>query len=309
MNQLALSNDLNIITAEINSFKQIANQSIFEIGKRLKHVKENDLVHGQWIEWLDSVEIDRKTAHKIIQAYDQFANVATSGHISSSKVLEMLSLPESVDREEFVQQAHIVPSTGEKKTVQEMTVRETREVVKLQKEKESAEQRAAEAEAARQLAIKQHSEQQDKLLAQIDELKHKQGRSPEDEARLQQLGKENAELSLAFEKLQNEFHQRNAAIEQQTYNLRKLKEALNKTRAYIEVDLGTALAHLVSIPNNREAIEEVNRFWVRLFETLERNRSEFQKILGDELEVLEGGTQETRRTRPAIIIDHDSGEG
>ncbi|WP_251215197.1 DUF3102 domain-containing protein [Bacillus safensis] len=131
-----LSNDLSNITAEINSYKQVAGQAIFEIGRRLKHVKENDLVHGEWIKWLENMDMDRHDASKFIKAYEEFSNVGTYPHLSQSKIFQLIFLPSNINKKEFINSSHQIPSTGETKTVDEMTVRELREVKKALKEAE-----------------------------------------------------------------------------------------------------------------------------------------------------------------------------
>ncbi|WP_242145631.1 DUF3102 domain-containing protein [Bacillus cereus group sp. BfR-BA-01430] len=105
---------------------QIAGQSIFEIGQRLKHVKENDLTHGEFGKWLkDHVNFTERQARRFMQVVDEFKTDDVV-RIGSSKIFEVLQLPQEVDRQQFIEQPHIIPSTGEQKTVDEMTVREVK---------------------------------------------------------------------------------------------------------------------------------------------------------------------------------------
>lgn len=285
MIQLPLSTDLSVITAEINSFKQVAGHSLFEIGRRLKHVKENDLIHGQWGSWLQSnVGFTERQARRFIQASDEFKTDDVV-RIGSSKIFEMLSLPESVDRSEFIEQEHEIPSSGESKKPEDMTVKELREVKQALKD---AELRARNAETARQLAINQHSEQQDKLLAQIDELKKKKAPTASDKEELRRLTEENGALTQAIRTMQDEHLEKYSALENKQHDLRKMKEALSKTRAYVEVDLANALMHFGSISNQKEAIETAEHFWNELDETISKMRVKWLKAMNNQIEEVGG---------------------
>ncbi|MEC5272407.1 DUF3102 domain-containing protein [Caldifermentibacillus hisashii] len=125
--------------AEINAYQRIAGEAIFEIGRRLKHVKENDLAHGQWSKWCkESIGMDRAQADKFIRIVDEFGDECTYTQMGLRALYEIATMPP-----EQRNKPHTIPSTGEVKTVDEMTVRELREVKKAlkeaQQEKELAE--------------------------------------------------------------------------------------------------------------------------------------------------------------------------
>ncbi|WP_353055064.1 DUF3102 domain-containing protein, partial [Bacillus thuringiensis] len=98
--------------------------------------KEHDLVHGEFGKWLTNIDFNHSTANKFMKAYDQFANSESIPNLGTAKLFQIISLPQEIDRQQFIQEPHNIPSTGEQKTVDEMTVRELREVKKALKEKE-----------------------------------------------------------------------------------------------------------------------------------------------------------------------------
>ena len=128
MNELLLSQDIGVITAEINSYKNVAGQAIFEIGRRLKHVKENDLVHGEWEKWCkNTVDMTPQYANKYIKIYDEFksSNRIPSFDLGVKALYEIATLPE-----EERGKVHEIPSSGKSKTVDKMTTKELKEIKK-----------------------------------------------------------------------------------------------------------------------------------------------------------------------------------
>lgn len=128
MNEITLSNNLSQIELEINHHKQIAGQSIWEIGRRLNHVKENDLAHGQFGEWLDNVKISHSQARKFMTIAKQLSNRSTLNDLGASALYLIATLPEE-EKQEQIEKIE----QGESPTV-----RELQEVKKKLKLKEQA---------------------------------------------------------------------------------------------------------------------------------------------------------------------------
>lgn len=101
MQEITLSDNLAQIELEIAHHKQIAGQSIWEIGRRLKHVKENDLTHGQFREWHESIGIDKDFAYKSMKIVEELPNVETLRHLGTTALHLIATLPEEEKQEQI----------------------------------------------------------------------------------------------------------------------------------------------------------------------------------------------------------------
>lgn len=101
MNEIALSNNLSQIELEINHHKQIAGQSIWEIGRRLNHVKENDLAHGQFMEWLKKIEFSQTVANQFMKVAKELPNSVTSQNLGINALYLIATLPEEEKQEQI----------------------------------------------------------------------------------------------------------------------------------------------------------------------------------------------------------------
>lgn len=115
MNEITLSNNLAQIELEINYHKQIAGQSIWEIGRRLKHVKENNLTHGQFTTWVESQGIEIREAQRMMKVASELPNTTTWSHLGSRALYLIATLPEE-ERKEQIQRIE----EGENPTVREL---------------------------------------------------------------------------------------------------------------------------------------------------------------------------------------------
>lgn len=124
MNEIALSNNLSQIELEINHHKQLAGQSIWEIGRRLQHVKENDLAHGQFMEWYQGIGLDKDFVSKSMKIANELPNFETLRNLGTTALHLIATLPEEEKQEQLEK-----IEQGESPTVREL--QEVRRRLKL----------------------------------------------------------------------------------------------------------------------------------------------------------------------------------
>lgn len=127
-NQIALSDDITQITAEIKSYQQVGGQAIVEIGRRLNWVKDHNLQHGEFGDWLESVGFNWSTANKFMKIGKEFRDSESIPNRGWAALYEIATLPESQrDRPQLT-------DGGEMKTPDEMSVSEIKQLKKQLKE-------------------------------------------------------------------------------------------------------------------------------------------------------------------------------
>ena len=134
MNEITLSDNLQQIELELRQENEQIGKSIWKIGCMLKHVKEKDLAHGQFMDWYQGLGYNKNFVSKAIVIANELSNFPTLGNIGTEALYLISTLPE----EEKQAQIERVEQGDNP------TVRELQEVKRKLKESEERNKQLAE---------------------------------------------------------------------------------------------------------------------------------------------------------------------
>ncbi|PCF64540.1 DUF3102 domain-containing protein [Staphylococcus intermedius] len=258
MNELQLSNDLTTIETEIKTYQNLAGQSIFEIGRRLKHVKENDLAHGEFGKWLEKVDVNHRVAQKMIKiASNPELNTTMSSHLGMEALYEIATLPEPERTKEHV------TSNGETKTPDEMTVRELRELKKQLKQRDEQnaqlQSQVEQAQRSEEIALKQLEEAENRepeVVERYSEPKDYQEAINKSE----ELERKNRDLEqqIKFYKNHSKRREEDKVLEEKDkHQVTDARIEINRDNASLEPEVRKAIRHESSADAFISAAEEI----------------------------------------------------
>lgn len=156
MNELALSDNLAQIELEINHHKNIAGQSIWEIGRRLKHVKENDLTHGNFMNWYQSIGLDKDFVSKSMTISSELPNFETFRNLGTSALYLIATLPDEQKQEQIERiESGDNPTVRELQEIKRENNRLKSENARLEQQKENLAEQALSAKIVEKEVIKE----------------------------------------------------------------------------------------------------------------------------------------------------------
>lgn len=236
MNEIQLSNNLRQIELEINHHKNIAGQSIWEIGRRLNHVKENDLAHGEFISWVESIGFDRYEATRFMKVANELPNVGTLAHLGLTALNLIATLPKEERAKEHVTEK------GETKKPDEMTVRELQELKRQLKAKDN--------QIEMQAKMIEDLNEQEPQVIEVEKI-------PSD---YESLKSKNERLQSEMRSVKNSLELQKTKynlLEQSTAEAKLLKENIDSLRKQEDSLTGTVKA----IAEFNEMIKEINHLF------------------------------------------------
>lgn len=278
-----LSHNLTTVTTEIKAYQSIGGQAIFEIGRRLKWVKENDLAHGEYMKWLkESVNMNPTTAQRFVKIASELPNRYSSTDLGWKALYEIATMPP--EERDNPQQL----DSGETKKPDEMTVRELRET----KRKLAA---AYSENMANQTLLTQADKKAQKLQAQVTKLQQRDPEIKQVEVEPADYQDTKADLKAANEKIADLQKLVDDAVDDHNQRLAYELEKAKADQEEIKADLNDLEVKRQNMLKQNAQIREVQKMVKSINELLDnfamlRNRLD-TTMLPDESSLVQGLTE------------------
>lgn len=239
LNEISLSNDLKQIEFEINYHKQVVGQSIWEIGRRLNHVKKNNLTHGEFGKWLEEMRFSHDQANKLMKIASEL-NSESTRNLGVEVLYLVATLPEEQKQEQLqkIEQGDLP------------TVREVKELKKQLKEKDNLLYQ-------QQTKITELSNQAEKVIEKVVEVEI----VPDDYEFLKQQSQQSNEkledLNRQYNALQKAYNDLSQSQSKQLENGKKYEE-LEKEIARLKGKMSEEQERIASLKETSKFFKQAN---------------------------------------------------
>lgn len=156
MNELTLSDNLAQIELDLRQENEQIGKSIWKIGCMLKHVKENDLAHGQFMDWYQNIGYNKNFVSKAITIADKLSNFPALGNIGTEALYLIATLPDDQKQEQIERiESGDNPTVRELQEIKRENNRLKSENARLEQQKENLAEQTLSAKIVEKEVIKE----------------------------------------------------------------------------------------------------------------------------------------------------------